>query len=89
MYLTYNQSAFRNEVFCPLTYHFFSPLFPFFFKESNWENLGSKLGKKDTILHWEWGRISAPNQADREPCQGHKVKIKESPNRYCHKENTS
>ena len=46
-----------------------SPLFPIFVNESHWENLGSKLGKKDTILHWEWGLISAPNQADREPCQ--------------------
>ena len=53
---------------------FFSPLFQFFFKESNWENLGSKLGKKDTILHWEWDQISAPNQADREPCQPWKPK---------------
>ena len=65
MYLTYNQSAYRNQVFCPwyfwrvacwstfdFKYHFsriylfFSlHLSNFFFKESNWENLGSKLGK--------------------------------------------
>ena len=46
---------------------FFLHYFQFFLMESNWENLRSKLGKKDTILHWEWGRISAPNSADREP----------------------
>ena len=64
-YCTYNQSAFRNQVFCP----WYFSTFPIFVNESHWENLGSKLGKKDTILHWEWGLISAPNQADREPCQ--------------------
>ena len=26
--------------------HFFSTILQFFLKESNWENLGSKLGKK-------------------------------------------
>ena len=40
---------------------FFLHYFSIFLKKSNWENLGSKLGKKDTILHWEWGRISARN----------------------------
>ena len=46
---------------------FFLPFFQFFLEESNWENLGSELGIKDTILHWEWGLISATNKADREP----------------------
>ena len=49
--------------------HVFSTILKLFLKESNWENLGSKLGKKITILHWEWGRISAPNLADQEPCR--------------------
>ena len=28
-----------------------------------------ELGKKHTFWLWEWGRISAPNFGDREPCQ--------------------
>ena len=28
-----------------------------------------ELGKKHTFWHWEWGRISAPNFGDREPCR--------------------
>ena len=27
-----------------------------------------ELGKKHTFWLWEWGRISAPNFGDREPC---------------------
>ena len=27
-----------------------------------------ELGKKHTFWLWEWGRISAPNCGDREPC---------------------
>ena len=25
------------------------------------------MGKKHTLWHWEWGRISAPKSGDREP----------------------
>ena len=31
-------------------------------------NFLSELGKKYTFWLWEWGRISAPNFGDREPC---------------------
>ena len=27
-----------------------------------------ELGKKHTVWHWEWGRISAPKLGDQEPC---------------------
>ena len=49
MYL-YTYSAFRNPRSIShtilLKFVIFLPLFPFFLKESNWENLGSILGKK-------------------------------------------
>ena len=55
------------EIYVPFHVLFYSNLsfflhyFSIFSQRVKLENLGSKLGKKDTILHWEWGRISAPN----------------------------
>ena len=55
MYLTYRVLLEIKysvlEIFEVCCMAFFSPTFPiFFFKESNWENLGSKLGKNKILF---------------------------------------
>ena len=37
------------------------------FVASNWEFF-LKLGKKEDILDWEWGRISDPGDREKRPC---------------------
>ena len=42
----FKKSMFDFTYYSTQICHFFSTVFNFFLKESNWENLGSKLGKK-------------------------------------------
>ena len=46
-----------------------------FLNQTHFARLGIfhlELGKKHTFWLWEWGRISAPNFGDREPCRANK-----------------
>ena len=37
------------------------------FLASNWEFFWGKLGKKEDIFDWEWGRISDPGDREKRP----------------------